>query len=208
LIEGRLDPAAALAPAEEAVDIARTIPAPSALVYPLCMLSVVLRVEGSDPDRALAAAEECIRLDRSHRKLWTTTSEGTAAMLRVDRGELAAGLRLWSDVLHRFDWAGEVGSLSVQLVGAAAALVDVDPRFALDLAAIADCGVISTARVLDLGLEWFTRLAGALGPDAVEAARARAGSMSYNDAIRYIFGNVERLIADAEAASPARSPRP
>jgi hypothetical protein len=89
----------------------------------------------------------------------------------------------------------------MQLPGAAEVLVDADPSFALGLAAIADCGVISTVPVFEMQYEWFTRLVGELGPDAVEAARARAASMSYDDAVAYIFDNVERLIAEAESAS-------
>ena len=201
LAEIAVDPTAALAHVEEAVEIARSFPAPSALVYPLCQLSIVLRAVADDPDRALAAAEECIRLDRSHRKVWTTISEGAAAMLRIDREELASGLRVWADVLHRFDWSGEVGYLSMQLPGGAEALADIDPSFALDLAAIADCGVISKVAVA--GFEWFTGLVGELGADAVDAARGRAASMSYDDAVTYIFDNIERLIAEADH-EPAR----
>jgi predicted ATPase/class 3 adenylate cyclase len=196
LSEIPVDPAAALAHVEESVEIAHSLPASSALVYPLCQLSIVLRAVADDPERALAAAEECIRLDRSHRKVWTTISEGAAAMLRVDRGDVASGLRMWADVLHRFDWSGEVGYLSMQLPGGAEALADIDPTFALDLAAIADCGVISKVAVA--GFEWFTGLVDELGADAIEAARGRAASMSYDDAVTYIFDNIERLIAEAD----------
>ena len=90
LAEIAVDPEPALAHVEEAVAVARACPATSALVYPLCQLSVVSGRPARDPDRALAAAEECIRLDRSHRKVWSTLSEFAAARLRVDRGEVAS----------------------------------------------------------------------------------------------------------------------
>jgi hypothetical protein len=57
-----------------------------------------------DRDRALAAAEESIALDRTHRWAWATLSEASAARIRVDRGEVATGLGLWNDVLRRLDW--------------------------------------------------------------------------------------------------------
>src|SRR5690349_20113183 len=89
----------------------------------------------------------------------------------------------------------------MQLPGGAEAVADIDPSFALDLAAIADCGVISKVAVA--GFEWFTGLVGEQGVDAVEAAKARARSMSYDEAVTYIFDNIERLIAEAEAADGA-----
>jgi predicted ATPase/class 3 adenylate cyclase/DNA-binding SARP family transcriptional activator len=205
--EMALDPDQALAHVEEAVEIARACRATSALVYPLCQLSVVLADRGTDADRdrALAAAEECIRLDRSHRKVWSTLSEFAAAKLRVDRGEFVEGLRLWSDVLHRLDWAGEVAYFTMQLPALAEATADTDPTVAVDLAAIAGSGVIAPFPMFEV-LQSFGRLASVIdesGPDTVAAARSRAASMSYDAAVAYVFDNVERLIAEAEAVAEA-----
>jgi hypothetical protein len=45
------------------------------------------------------------------------------------------------------------------------------------------------------------RATGERGAHAPRAGVAsRRGSMSYDDAVNYLFDNVERLIADAEAA--------
>ena len=197
-----VDPTLALAHAEEAVEVARTSPATSALIYPLCQLSVVLVSLRGDPDRALAVAEESIALDRTHRRAWSTLSEGSAARLRVDRGEVATGLRLLNDVLRRLDWSGELGYLSMQLPGLADAIAHLDPTFALDLAAIADSGIIAPFPAFDM-LQSFEALAAAvdeLGPGAVEAARSRATTMSYDDAVGYLFDNIERLVTEVEVA--------
>ena len=187
----------ALAHAEEAVAIARESPAKSSLIYPLLQLSFVLSALPTETDRALALAEECIRLDETHRQVWSTLAQSTAAKLRVDRGEIASGLRDWKAVFARLDWAGDVGFLVMQLSGVAEALAPVDPIFAVDLAAIADSGAIAPYAVLDL-IQDGTQLARAVqevGPNAVDAARARARAMAYEDALRYMLDNIERLIA-------------
>ena len=197
------DPAAALAHAEECVATVRGYPARSPLVYALNMLGVAaLR---PDPDLALAAAEECIRLDQSHRKLWSTLSAGTAAMLRVNRGEVATGFRLFNDHLRRLHWSGEVFNIATQLPGIAEYIAGNDPERALQLAAIAESGAIAANPIFDapVPLEWLTRLVDELGPEAVAAARTRATSMSYDDAMGYIFDSIDRVIAEAEADQTA-----
>jgi tetratricopeptide (TPR) repeat protein len=196
LAELGVDPVRALTHAEEAVDVARRSPAPSMLIYPLCQLSIA--AQQNDPDRALAAAEECVRLDQTHRKAWSTLSEGSAAKLRVERGELATGLRLWRDVLLRLHWSGEVAYLSLQLPGLADSIAGIDPTLALELAAISESGAIAPFATFD-ALTAFERLAHTvdeLGPDALHAARSRAASMSYDEALEYVVDNINRLITD------------
>jgi hypothetical protein len=203
------DPAAALAHAQECVAVVRGYPARSPLVYALNMLGIAaLR---PDPDLALAAAEECIRIDQSHRKLWSTLSAGTAAMLRVNRGEIATGFRQFNDHLHQLQWSGEVFNIATQLPGIAEYIAGSDPERALQLAAIIESGAIAANPIFDapVPLEWLTRLVDELGPEAVAAARARATSMSYDEAIGYVFDSIDRVITEAErdesaTASPGR----
>jgi predicted ATPase/class 3 adenylate cyclase len=193
------DPAAALAYAEECVTVVRGYPARSPLVYALNMLGIAaLR---SDPDLALAAAEECIRLDQTHRKLWSTLSAGTAAMLRVNRGEIATGFRLFNDHLHRLHWSGEVFNFATQLPGIAEYIAGNDPERAIQLAAIIESDAIAASPIFDapVPLEWLTRLVDELGPEQVAAARRRAASMTYDEAIGYVFDSIDRVITEAEA---------
>jgi predicted ATPase/class 3 adenylate cyclase len=200
LVESGVDQRQAVKDVEEAVAIARSSPATSALIYPLSILAVVLAARQRDPEEALAAAEECIHLDRTQRKSWSTMSEGQVAKIRVDRGELATGLRLWSDVLRRFDWAGELGQLTIQLAALGNSIAGLDPTLALELAAISESGVIFYFSALDTpGFEQLIDTARELGPDALQAARTHAASMSYDDALSYVFDKLDHLIAEAES---------
>ena len=201
LVEGGIDHAQAVIDAEEAVAIARRSPATSTLIYPLFILAVVLSAQQRDPDRALAAAEECIHLDHTQRKTWSTVSEGQVAKIRIDRGELATGLRLWRDVLRRLDWSGELGQLAIQIPNLANSIAELDPTLALELAAISESGAILHVSALD-GPGAFEQLfdtARELGPDALHAARSRAATMTYDEAMSYVFENLERLITEAES---------
>ena len=192
------DPVRAVTHAEEAVEVARHSPGTSALLYPLAVLSgAILR---TDPDRALAAAEECVRLDQTHRKAWSRLCGASAATLRLDRGEVATGLLLWRDLLQQLHWSGEIFHISLQLPSLADSIARIDPTLALELTAIA--GAIVPHAVFD-GIAPYERLARAiddLGPDAVEAARSRAASMSYDAAMEHVFEGIDRLMT--ETAEP------
>ena len=155
----------------------------------------------SDPDRALAAAEECIRLDQTHRKAWSTLSEGSAATLRVDRGEVATGLRLLHDVLRRLHWSGELFYLSMQLPGLADSIAGSIRRSRSSSPPSPRAAPSCRFAVFDAraGSKGSPRV-DELGPDAVEAARSRAASMSYDEAVGYIFDGIDRLIT--ETAEP------
>ena len=186
----------ALSHAEEAVEVARRSPATSALLYPLFILAVA--AQRSDPERALAAAEECARVDRTDRKAWSTVCEAVAAKIRVNSGAIAAGLRLWRDVLRRFDWTGEVVQISLQLPNLADSVARRDPGLAVELAAISESKAIAPFGAFDAA--GYNELAGAvnrLGPKALESARERAASMSYDDAMAFVFEAIERLIVEA-----------
>jgi hypothetical protein len=201
LVESGVDQRQAVKDVEEAVAIARRSPATSALIYPLSILTVVLAAQQRDPEGALAAAEECIHLDLTQRKSWSTMSEGQVAKIRVDRGELAAGLRLWRDVLRRFDWAGEHGQLTIQLAALGNSIAGLDPTLAVELAAISESGAIFHFSALDTpGFEQLIDTARALGPDTLQAARTKAASMSYDDALNHVFDKLDHLITDAESS--------
>jgi hypothetical protein len=199
LTELMVDPALGLTHADEAVEVARRSPASSTLIYPLCQLSIA--AQHSDPDLALAAAEECVRLDRSHRKTWSRLTEGTIVTLRVDRGELAAGLTLWRDFLHRLHWSGEVFFLGVQIPGLADSIAGIDSKLGLEFAAIAESGAIIPSAPFALpGLERLADAVDELGPDALRAARALAASMTYDESLQYVFDGLDRIIT--EVAEP------
>jgi predicted ATPase/class 3 adenylate cyclase/DNA-binding winged helix-turn-helix (wHTH) protein len=201
LVESNVDLEQAVNDAEEAVAIARRSPATSTLIYPLFILTVVLAAQQRDPDRALAAAEECIHLDHTQRRSWSTGSEAEVAKIRVNRGEIATGLRRWRDVLRRLDWSGELGQLAIQVPAIGNSIAGIDPTFALELGAIAESGAILHVSALDNpgGWERLFDTALELGADAVHDARSRAATMTYDEAMSYVFENLERLITEAES---------
>ena len=126
-------------------------------------------------------------------------SEGSAAKLRVERGELATGLRLWRDVLHRLDWSGELFYLTMQLPSLGDSIAAIDPTLGLGLAAISESGAIMPFAAFDAlaGMKRLANTLDELGPDALQAARARAAAMTYDDALAYIFDGIDHLIAEA-----------
>jgi hypothetical protein len=188
-----------LADAEECVTLARHCQAPSALIYALNILAMA--TQRHDPDRALAAADECIRLDTTHRKTWSGASAATAAKLRLDRGEIVTGLRLYSDILHRLDWSGELFHLVMHVASIAESIVDIDAKLAVEIGAIVESGAIAPFPVFDspAGAEWLARALENLGPGALTAARARHTTVTYQQAMAFIFDNIDRLIAEAVA---------
>ncbi len=211
MIDLEFDPERARAEAEEAVSVARRGAAISALIYPLFVLANVARP--SDPARALSAAEECVGIDRTPRKAWSTLSEGIASLLRMDRGELAIGLRQYREVLDRLQWSGEVGYLSMQLPALADAIAGTDPVFALGLFAISESGVIAPWTAFEAfgGYERLARTVDELGPAVLEAARAQAAAMTYDEAVHYVFDGIDRLIdvsATGFREASAGLPRP
>jgi hypothetical protein len=198
LVEMNLDPARALVHAREAVEVARRDQATSTLINPLAMMAAA--AQSLDPDEALAAAEECIRLDHTHRKAWATMSAGMAAKLRVERGELVTGLEQWRDALHRLDWSGDAFFLAGQLAGLADAIAGFDSELAVQVAAIAASGALAPLPLFE-SLEGWPRLPSALdqlGPDAVQAARSWAGTMTYDESLASVFDSIDHLIETAK----------
>jgi hypothetical protein len=164
-----------------------------ARTFSLLMLSgALLRI---DPDRAVATAEECIRLDRTYRKAWSTICVAYAATVRLEAGEVEPGLVLWRDVLRQLHWSGEIFHISLQLPNLAESLAAIDPTAALELTAIA--GVIGSYFVFD-GLAGYPRLTQTveeLGPDVVQAARVRSEARTYDESMQYVFDSIDNLIA-------------
>ena len=201
MAEARIDPRSALVHAEESVDVARQTPATSRLIFPLAIFTLAARA--FDTDRALAAAEECDRIDRTDRRTYSGACQGMAAKIQIERGVFSAGLERWRDVLRRFEWSGELGQISMQLPGLADAIADRDPTLALQLAAIGDSNAIAPFATSGLiaapGFEKLASAVSQLGNDALETARARARSMSYDDAMTFIFDAIDGLLRTSEA---------
>ena len=96
------------------------------------------------------------------------------AKLRVDRGELATGLRLWRDVLRRLHWSGELG-LTLDATSQLWPIrsPDIDPTLALELlpSPRAAPSRLSQSSTRSQAYERLAHTLDELGPDALQAAR-------------------------------------
>jgi predicted ATPase/class 3 adenylate cyclase len=189
------DAAAGHRTAEEALAIARASGSPVVLLYPL--IGITSTARDTDPQHALAAAEECLRIDRSQRQSFSNIVSGNVAGIRIATGEITEGLTMWRLILRSYDNAGERTMLAIALSDAARTLVTIDPIAAIELAMIAESNVLAPFAAFTPTAD-LTALAEARPAD-VAAARARAASMSYDDAIACIFGTLDRLIAEHAA---------
>jgi hypothetical protein len=199
--EAPLDAPTGAAHAREAVDIARKTGAQALLVYPLFALASA--TYHTDPAQTLMTCDECIRIDRTQRRMWSTACRTTAASIHVQRGETAKGLRLYRSALQHFDWIGERLQISLVLEVMAEALTTIDRQTAIQLAAISESGVIAPMTPFDS--PQFPNLAAtiaAVGNSQLEAARSTAGAMSYDDALRFAFATIDRLTD--ESPEPSR----
>jgi hypothetical protein len=80
-------------------------------------------------------------------------------------------------------------------------IAGLDPTLAIELAAISESGAVFYFSALDTpgGFERLIDTARELGPDALQAARTHAASMSYDDALNYVFDRLDHLITEAES---------
>jgi predicted ATPase len=185
------EPAAAVH-AREAVHLARTTGAQASLVFPLSVLASATR--RTEPEQALMVCDECIRIDRTQRRQGSNACRATAAVIHLERGEVAEGLRIYRGALQHSDWVGDRLLVSVSLAVMAEALVPIDPPTAIQLAAIAESDVI--APFATFGAPHNPNLAATireLESSELETARSTAAAMSYDDALRFAFATIDRL---------------
>jgi predicted ATPase/class 3 adenylate cyclase len=186
------DSGSGIADAEEALAVARRTRSAVTRLYPLVALATA--AYETDPRRALDAADECTRIDRTRRRTWSNTCQGVAAAVLVQRGEIADGLAQSRDLLRHFDNSGERFYVSFQISSVANALALIAPDLAIELAAICESDAIAPFAAFTSHRE-MARLAEEL-PSTVATARARAAGMTYEEAIGFFEAEVERLIAE------------
>jgi DNA-binding NarL/FixJ family response regulator len=208
LVESFTDDQAALSIAEEAVATARQLAATSTLLWPLLMLTMMAR--NIEPDRALAAADEAARIDRSDRRYNSIGCEATAAKIAVDNGAIAEGLRRWRRVFEHYDWVGELSALPWNMIGLADSIASSHPDLAVRLAAIAESEVIASVLLSGVigvpGSEKLTAAVQELGVQRLESERSHAASLSYTDAMAFVFETIDRVIVDSTDASSTMDP--
>jgi predicted ATPase len=176
--------------AEEALAVARRTGSAVARIYPL--LALASAAARTDPLLALASAEECTRLDRTRRRSWSSICEGIAAQIRIQRGEMANGLTAARDIVQHFDENGERLFLSLHIFALAETLAPTHPELAIELAAISESDTIASFAVFSTSSE-LSRLIDE-HPSLIVAARGRAATMTYDEAISLILASIDRLI--------------
>jgi predicted ATPase len=196
--EGIRDPEAGLATAEEGLAVARRTDGAVIRLYALVGLTGPAR--RVDPDRALEAAEECLRLDRTQRRFAANIGRGVSGDIKIARGEIAAGLVDWREALRSSANAGERTVLAFSVGSLGQALSPVEPSVAVVLAAIAESDAITHYAAFAMpGLARFVEERAS----EVDAARARAATMSYDDAMDVVLAAIDRLIAEHSPSTAA-----
>jgi hypothetical protein len=191
-------PPIAMAHADEALRIARAAPGTVVLQYPLLAVAACsLLAEdplGPDAARGLAAADELMATDRTQRRFWSTTVGSAAANTLASRGDAVDQVVQWGSILRDHHEHEERFMFVILLASVSEALVDTEPTLAVDLAAIAECGVIAPTATFTV----FPKLmrCAAENPDMVAAARARAARMTRDEACDLVFGGIDQVIAD------------
>ncbi len=182
----------ALAAAEEALSLARRQPGSVICLYPLTAIVVANHVV--DPNRALDAANETKRLDRTQRRWWTAVTEGSAMMLPGKRSE--DDLPEWRGVLSDAYDRSERFLLATSLATMGDTFAVSSPALAADLGAIAESDAIAPVASFTVQPD-LIRLA-IEQPELVAAARARASVMSYDEAMQHIFAAIDAVLAELD----------
>ncbi|HUP75834.1 MAG TPA: hypothetical protein VM282_22560 [Acidimicrobiales bacterium] len=190
--ESMLETGFAPAIAEEALAVARRTGGTVTLLYPL--VGVMTATKRLDPARALLAAEESMRCDRTRRRRFLNMGRAASATIRLGRGEIAHGLTLWREVVCSLDHDGDRSVLSVQLAALADALAAVDPRTAINIAANSESDAIAHFPAFEIQPE--LKLLAECHPADVASARARFVALGYDAAISFVHAAVDQVIAE------------
>jgi hypothetical protein len=176
----------------ESVSLARATGSTITLVFPLAALTSALY--RTNPERALSAAEECIAIDRSDRRTFSTLCRGFLGSIRLDAGAVVAGLGDLRDAVQRLADDGDRYALAAQVGTLAGKVIDFSPAVALQIAAIAASGTIATKQTVKFN-PVLARLV-EQHPNEFDQAQVTAAAMSYTDATTYVLNAIDQLIAD------------
>jgi predicted ATPase len=178
--------------ASEAVSLARATGSKITLVFPLAALTTA--IDRTNPEGALSAAEECVAIDRSDRRTFSTICRVLLGSLRLDAGNVVAGLRDIREAVQRLVHDGDRYALAAQVGFLAEKIIDFSPAVALQVAAIAASGTIATVQTVK-----FNPVVARLveqHPNEFDQAQVTAAAMSYTDATTYVLNAIDQLIAD------------
>jgi len=195
------DYAVAKSEAAHAVALARSVGSPTLLAVALC--SHALALSDSDPDIALAAAEESIRLvEAGAGNSVYSTSLQTAATLRWAKGDRAgAAMALRAAVAHEYRIGGSRAVLGT-LVALVALLLAGSPETfdaATTLSGAVKGPVFGHIQLYlrpaqrDQYARDLAKASTSLGTDAYASAETRGTGMAYDEIVRFTLDNLARL---------------
>ena len=118
---------------------------------------------------------------------------GPLAWCEVAAGRSADPVDDLGEVIRSLDHDGLRHDLALSLTALAGTLVDVNPMIAVDIAAIIESNAI--APFAAFATSTLAQLVEDLPPET-DAARARAATMSYHDALAFLFQTIDTLIAE------------
>jgi hypothetical protein len=177
--------------ADEAFAVAQRVPGTIARFYPL--VATVETHRTVDLQRALDAATEVSKLDRTQRRFWATIAVNSAGNARAGVGEAVGQLTEWRTAFVDFDQHDERFMFAMLLATVSDHVVSIDPTAAIDLAAIAESGAIAPAPTFTVQPA-LTRLAEER-PDDIAEARARAAPLSYREAVDRVLATIDLMLA-------------
>jgi hypothetical protein len=181
----------ALPTAEEALAVAHRQGGTLICLHPL--KAVMGAATNADPARVLEAAEEAARIDRTQRQESVKIGRSLVARIRMTRGEVAEALTEMREVLRSYVDNGQRTDLALALMTLSGALAGVAPLVAVEIGAIVESDAI--ASLAPFATPDFAALVEKLATE-IDAARTRAASMSYDDALAFVFDAIDRLIAE------------
>ena len=179
----------ALPIAEEALAVAHRHEGTVICLHPL--KAVMGAATKADPARVLEAAEEAARIDRTQRQESAKIGRSLVARIRMTRGEVAEALTEMREVFRSYVDNGQRTDLALALMTLSGALTDVDPLVAVEIGAIVESDAIAPLAVF--ATPDLAPLVDDLATE-IDAARTRAASMSYEDALAFVFDAIDRLI--------------
>ncbi len=182
--------------AEEALRIGRSVPGTIARQYPLLSVATSALAEdrsGPDVSCGLSAAEEIAAIDRTQRRFWSTTVGSAAANALASQSGASDQLVKWRAILRDHYEHDEPFMFVLLLASVSESLVEVEPPLAVELAAIAESGVIAPSATFTV----FPNLIQRAADDPVMAAdaRARAARMTRDEAYARVLSGIDEVIA-------------
>ena len=155
-----------------------------------------------DPQAAVAAADEAVRLDRGVRRPLSSQATVVAAMVAADAGDVVSALPLMRQSLVSTAKAGNRYVLGLSVAGAANVVAGTNPHEALQLICLAESGAIAKLTVLDnAGFSNLRQLSAGADAAELDAMRTQFAELSYDDAVQCVLRTLDEIAESLSGGS-------